>query len=142
MRISNSRFSTSHRKWSLSISMQSKCVVLRGVNDTPSAEIQRTCVSASSFVPRPAHAFPLLADVRVLFRRYSWCGPCKTISPLLAQAYKGLEDRLKLTRLNVDDNPDKATEYQVSLQRSLSRRHSRSSRNARHGFSRKEAHMY
>ena len=36
-----------------------------------------------------------------------WCGPCKMIGPIiegLAEEYRG---RVKVTKLNVDDNPNK-----------------------------------
>ena len=42
-----------------------------------------------------------------------WCGPCKMISPILdqlAQAYKG---RLKITKLNVDENPGTSSKYNI-----------------------------
>ena len=42
-----------------------------------------------------------------------WCGPCKTIGPIiedLAEEYRG---RAKVTKLNVDDNPNKAAAYGI-----------------------------
>ena len=42
-----------------------------------------------------------------------WCGPCRMIAPItekLAQEYAG---RLKFCKLNVDENPQMASKYQV-----------------------------
>jgi thioredoxin 1 len=42
-----------------------------------------------------------------------WCGPCKMIGPIiegLAEEYRG---RVKVTKLNVDDNPNKAAAYGI-----------------------------
>jgi thioredoxin 1 len=42
-----------------------------------------------------------------------WCGPCRAIGPVvedLAEAYK---DRVKVAKLNIDDNPKTATVYGV-----------------------------
>jgi len=42
-----------------------------------------------------------------------WCGPCKMIGPILdelAQAYRG---RLKIAKLNVDENPHTASTHAI-----------------------------
>jgi thioredoxin 1 len=42
-----------------------------------------------------------------------WCGPCRTIAPIiedLADAYSG---RLKVVKINVDDNPQTPGRYGV-----------------------------
>jgi len=42
-----------------------------------------------------------------------WCGPCRMVGPIvdkLSEEYKG---RLKFCKLNVDENRDMATKYQV-----------------------------
>jgi thioredoxin 1 len=42
-----------------------------------------------------------------------WCGPCKAIAPVveeLAGAYNG---RLKVVKMNVDDNPQTPSKYGV-----------------------------
>jgi len=42
-----------------------------------------------------------------------WCGPCRMVGPIvdkLSEEYKG---RLKFCKLNVDENRDVATKYQI-----------------------------
>lgn len=42
-----------------------------------------------------------------------WCGPCKSIAPVLeelAETYKG---QLIITKMNVDENPHTPTQYNV-----------------------------
>ena len=42
-----------------------------------------------------------------------WCGPCKMMSPIVEQMEKVFEGRLKVGKLNVDDNQDIAMKYGV-----------------------------
>ena len=34
----------------------------------------------------------------------TWCGPCKAIAPLLDEASKTYDGRMKVVKINVDDN--------------------------------------
>lgn len=42
-----------------------------------------------------------------------WCGPCKMIAPILEQAAAELGPRVKIVKLNVDDNPQAAAQHGV-----------------------------
>jgi len=43
-----------------------------------------------------------------------WCGPCKMIAPALEEIAKGpLADKMKIVKLNVDENPKTAAKYNV-----------------------------
>ena len=42
-----------------------------------------------------------------------WCGPCKAIAPMLEELAEQYKDRVKVAKLNVDDNPQVATNYGV-----------------------------
>jgi thioredoxin 1 len=42
-----------------------------------------------------------------------WCGPCRMIAPITEKLAKDYEGRIKLCKLNVDDNPRTASKYQV-----------------------------
>jgi putative thioredoxin len=42
-----------------------------------------------------------------------WCGPCRMLSPLLAAIETEFSGRLKVVKLNVDENPEIATRFAV-----------------------------
>ena len=42
-----------------------------------------------------------------------WCGPCKMIAPILDQIGEEQAGKLKIAKLNVDDNPDVARRFDV-----------------------------
>jgi thioredoxin 1 len=42
-----------------------------------------------------------------------WCGPCKMIAPILEELAVEQVGKLRVGKLNVDDNPDVARRYQV-----------------------------
>ena len=42
-----------------------------------------------------------------------WCGPCKMIAPILDQLAAEYEGKLKVTKLDVDQNPTVASRFGV-----------------------------
>jgi thioredoxin 1 len=42
-----------------------------------------------------------------------WCGPCKVLSPLVEQLANEYEGKLKVGKVNVDENNDLAMRYNV-----------------------------
>jgi thioredoxin 1 len=42
-----------------------------------------------------------------------WCGPCKAIAPLVEALAEENRDRLKVAKVNVDDNPNTASAYGI-----------------------------
>src|SRR6266542_2903916 len=42
-----------------------------------------------------------------------WCGPCRMIAPVLDQLAAEAEGRYQITKLNVDDNPQVAAQFQI-----------------------------
>ena len=42
-----------------------------------------------------------------------WCGPCKQIGPSLEQIASEMGERVKIAKVNVDDNPGAAARYGV-----------------------------
>jgi thioredoxin 1 len=42
-----------------------------------------------------------------------WCGPCKMIAPILDEIAKEYEGKLKVAKLNIDENPATPQHYGV-----------------------------
>ncbi|HIJ58949.1 MAG TPA: thioredoxin TrxC [Deltaproteobacteria bacterium] len=42
-----------------------------------------------------------------------WCGPCKMVAPVLEQLASEYAGRLKIAKLNVDENPATASKYGI-----------------------------
>jgi thioredoxin 1 len=51
---------------------------------------------------------PVLVDFTAV-----WCGPCKMLDPVVKQLSSDWNGKLKIVKLDVDDNPDLAMRYQV-----------------------------
>ncbi|MGM0369420.1 MAG: thioredoxin [Bacillota bacterium] len=43
-----------------------------------------------------------------------WCGPCKMITPVLEELAEEYGDKIKVAKVNVDNNQGLAQKYQVS----------------------------
>lgn len=43
-----------------------------------------------------------------------WCGPCQMLGPIMDEIGDELKDMVKVTKINVDDNQDLASKYNVS----------------------------
>lgn len=42
-----------------------------------------------------------------------WCGPCKMIAPVLDEIAEEYDGRVKVAKLNIDENPDTPPKYGV-----------------------------
>jgi thioredoxin 1 len=42
-----------------------------------------------------------------------WCGPCKSIAPVLEEISKELSGQVAIYKVNVDDNPKSPAQYSV-----------------------------
>ena len=42
-----------------------------------------------------------------------WCGPCRMIAPALEEIAGALGDKVKIVKLNVDENPEVAAKYGI-----------------------------
>lgn len=43
----------------------------------------------------------------------SWCGPCKMLAPVIEEIAEKYDDEVKVCKLNVDDNQEIASRYEV-----------------------------
>lgn len=43
-----------------------------------------------------------------------WCGPCKMLSPILDTIAEEMGDKIKIGKLDVDDNPETAGKYGIT----------------------------
>ncbi|NLK75757.1 MAG: thioredoxin [Clostridiales bacterium] len=56
----------------------------------------------------------LESDIPVLVDFYAdWCGPCKMIAPIISELADEYQGKIKIGKLNVDDQPGTAGQYRV-----------------------------
>lgn len=51
---------------------------------------------------------PVLVDFTAV-----WCGPCKMLDPVVKQLAQDWDGKVKVVKLDVDENPNLAMQYQV-----------------------------
>jgi thioredoxin 1 len=56
----------------------------------------------------------LKSDVPVLVDYWAeWCGPCKMIAPILDNVAEEYEGKLRIVKLNIDENPSTPPKYGI-----------------------------
>jgi len=66
-------------------------------------------VSAATFKSEVVESpVPVLIDFTA-----TWCGPCKMLEPIVQQLVKDWDGKVKVAKLDVDDDPNLAMEYNV-----------------------------
>ena len=56
----------------------------------------------------------LESDIPVLVDFWaSWCGPCKMISPVISESAEEYEGKVKVGKVNVDEQPDLSAQFNI-----------------------------
>jgi thioredoxin 1 len=56
----------------------------------------------------------LKSDIPVFVDFYAdWCGPCKMMGPVISKLVDAYEGKVKVGKINVDDNPEIAEQFNV-----------------------------
>jgi thioredoxin 1 len=74
------------------------------------AEMSESVIQATdkSFDNEIKTNLPVLVDFWA-----EWCGPCRAVSPIVDEIAKEYQGKLKVMKVNVDDNQSTAMKYQV-----------------------------
>jgi len=62
-----------------------------------------------------ANFYDIISDNKpVLVDFYAdWCQPCKMVAPILKQVKNEMGDKIKIIKINVDNNPVVASKYNI-----------------------------
>ncbi|KJR41430.1 thioredoxin, partial [Candidatus Magnetoovum chiemensis] len=56
----------------------------------------------------------LKADLLVMVDFWAvWCGPCRMVAPIVEELAKEYAGKVKVVKLNTDENPDIASRYKI-----------------------------
>ena len=71
------------------------------IKDSTTASFKADVVDASKSVP-------VVVDFWA-----AWCGPCKQLTPLIEKIIRGYSGKVRLVKINVDENQQTAAQYEV-----------------------------
>ena len=55
------------------------------------------------------------SDIPVLIDFFAtWCGPCKMLAPIIEELAKDYEGKVKICKVDVDNDPELAMQFEVS----------------------------
>jgi len=96
-------------------------IPLARLNDRPVCGRCRAPLSAGGFPSHPVEVTDLNFRQEVLFFPMAvvvdcwapWCGPCRMVTPIMDQLASEYAGRVKIAKLNTDDNPSVASQYGI-----------------------------
>ena len=68
---------------------------------------------ALEFTDANFHETALSGGVAVIDFWAEWCGPCRLISPIVEDLAKDFEGKVKIGKVNVDENPQISMQYGI-----------------------------
>lgn len=73
-------------------------------------------MSAAPSVTDASFAADVLASSKPVLVDFwaEWCGPCRAVGPILDQIRAEHGDKLEIVKLNVDENPQTAAQFQIT----------------------------
>src|SRR4030065_2636474 len=81
------------------------------------ANVEEVCAMAGSVLHVTDQSFEqdvLKADQPVLVDFWAvWCGPCRMIAPTVEALAKEYAEKIKVLKLNTDENPEVASRYKI-----------------------------
>ena len=81
----------------------------------PSATTEREATMEITLTKNNFEAEVLKSDKSVLVDFWApWCGPCRMLAPILAEVAEEKGDKIKVGKVNVDEEPELAAKYGIS----------------------------
>ncbi len=67
-----------------------------------------------TFTDKNFDAEVINSDIPVLVDFWApWCGPCQMMGPIIEQLAEQFENKIKIGKLNVDENPEIAKQHEI-----------------------------
>jgi thioredoxin 2 len=91
------------------------------INERPVCGKCKSPLPVGQGLDRPVDITDATFDSEVLSNRGTvlvdcwapWCGPCRMVGPVLEQLAREYAGRIKIAKLNVDENPQTASRYAI-----------------------------
>ncbi len=85
-----------------------------GLGDKPNAQPKADLISDGSDATFMAEVIEASREVPVIVDFWApWCGPCRTLTPAIEGAVTGAGGKVRLVKINVDENPQIAAQLRI-----------------------------